>query len=148
MKSIRYRRCFGGYQLIDRYAHWTGITPLRPGGGNDFVHITADGLLMISAGYAWDGATMAPDSKSIMRASLIHDALYQLIRMGILPPSRRVIADDILQDVLLEDGLYLAHNGAERALARGYASFAHGMVRAFAGRAILPRNDEEILTAP
>lgn len=147
MKSIRYRRCFGGYQLLDRYAHWTGITPLTPGGGNDFVYLTADGLLMVSAGYAWDGATMAPDTKSIMRASLIHDALYQLIRTGVLAPSVRSIADDILRDVLEEDGLWLADNGLERAAARAYAAFAHSMVRAFAGRAIQPRTDE-VMTAP
>jgi len=39
-------------------------------------------ILIINPGYAWDGATGVPDHKCIMRASLVHDALYQSIRCG------------------------------------------------------------------
>ena len=51
-----------------------------------------DGLLTIRKGYAWDGPSGPTwDTRSAMRGSCAHDAIYQLIRAGLLPtkPSRR-----------------------------------------------------------
>jgi hypothetical protein len=62
-------------------------------------------LLYIQKDYAWDGATLAIDTKTFMRGSLIHDALYQLIRLGFIPPAFRKTADKILRDVCLKDGM-------------------------------------------
>jgi len=43
------------------------------------------GTLAISAGYSWDGPSGPTiDTKTFMRGSLIHDAIYQLIREGAL----------------------------------------------------------------
>ena len=35
--------------------------------------------------YAWDGATRARDTKTNMRGSAAHDALIQLVQLGLLP---------------------------------------------------------------
>ena len=46
-----------------------------------FIVLTMDGLLTINKGYAWDGPSGPTiDTKSFMRGSLVHDALYQLMR--------------------------------------------------------------------
>lgn len=69
----------------------------------DWLELTPDGWLQIRAGYAWDGATGAWDSKSSMRGSLGHDALYQLIRLGLLSHEWREAADRVLRRLCEED---------------------------------------------
>jgi len=65
-----------------------------------------DGTLTIAAGYAWDGASgPAIDTKNIMTPSLVHDALYQLMREGRLPLSYRKQADGILYDMCRNRGM-------------------------------------------
>jgi len=45
----------------------------------------SDGGLLIKAGYSWDGPSgSAIDTKNFMQGSLVHDALYQLLRENIL----------------------------------------------------------------
>lgn len=52
------------------------------------------GRLTIRAGYAWDGASGPTwDTPATMVPSLVHDALYQAIRAGLLPRSARFDAD-------------------------------------------------------
>ena len=59
----------------------------------DFAHLSC-GKLNISAGYAWDGASGPTwDTPATMVPSLVHDVLYQGIREGLLPASRRFDAD-------------------------------------------------------
>ena len=71
-----------------------------------FVKITANGLLRISKGYAWDGPSGPTfDTKNFMRGSLVHDALYQLIRENKIYPEQRKRADEILREICLEDGM-------------------------------------------
>jgi hypothetical protein len=50
----------------------------------EWITLTPSGLLTLQAGYAWDGASGAVDTKSFMRGSAVHDALFQLIRLGLL----------------------------------------------------------------
>ena len=62
--------------------------------------------LTIYQGYAWDGASGPTiDTENSMRASLVHDALYQLMREGNLAKSYRIVADEMLHSLLLEDGM-------------------------------------------
>lgn len=72
-----------------------------------WVVLQENGSLYIADGYAWDGASgPALDTKNIMRASLVHDALYQLIREGSLPTSYRKAADQELYRICREDGMW------------------------------------------
>jgi hypothetical protein len=84
----------------------TGIKPLLPG-GNRFVHIDQSGCVEIGPDYAWDGASgPAINTKNFRRGSLIHDALYQLIREGYLGLEHRPAADAVLYRTVIEDGMW------------------------------------------
>lgn len=68
-----------------------------------FVHLSAKGTLTIKSGYAWDGASGPTlDTPSTMFASLVHDALYQLMREGVLDQGFRLLADEILGRIMLD----------------------------------------------
>lgn len=103
----------------------------------EYITLTDTGLLVIRQGYAWDGASWALDTDSFMRGSLIHDALYQLIRMELLPPEARKVADTQLMKMCKADGMWW--------LRRRYVARA---VRLFAGPAADPSNAKEIHEAP
>lgn len=67
-----------------------------------WIDISESGILTIQAGYQWDGASgLAIDTPSAIRASLVHDALYQLLRMGY--EINRKYADQLLRDICIED---------------------------------------------
>lgn len=56
-----------------------------------YVHVTRR-QIKVSQGYAWDGATCAPDDR-FLEASCVHDALYQLMLLGKLPRANRRMFD-------------------------------------------------------
>jgi len=63
-------------------------------------------VLTIRAGYSWNGASGPTwDDKSNMRGSLVHDALYQAMVEGHLPRTLRPLADEILRQLCIEDGM-------------------------------------------
>ena len=71
-----------------------------------FIELTG-GRIIIKKGYAWDGASGPTiDTKSSMKASLVHDALYQLIRLKLLPFSYKAIADKNFYNICLQDGMW------------------------------------------
>ncbi len=95
------------YQLKKSYVIHIPISLSNPI-HTDFICLETSGELTIKEGYAWDGATCAPDIPSIMRGSLVHDALYQLMRRsenGLDDNIHREPADRILQDICKEDGM-------------------------------------------
>ena len=71
----------------------------------DWIELLNDGMLIIADGYAWDGATGAINTKNSIAGSCGHDALYQLIRLGLLPRTKRLQADSDLRKWLIEDGM-------------------------------------------
>lgn len=77
------------------------------------IELTAEGLLTVRKGYAWDGASGPTfDTRSSMRASLVHDALYQLIREGqLLFEEDRPRADQELEWIGRLDGMWTARAG-------------------------------------
>lgn len=83
--------------------------PIRPVAliGNDFVKLDDRGVLVIKSAYAWDGPSGPTiDTQNFMRGSLVHDALYQLMREGWLEASTwRQPADRLLQQLCIEDGM-------------------------------------------
>ena len=102
MNQIRYKDGYK-YQLVEGYDIATGITGADFNG--DFLCITPTGALYILPGYAWDGMSgPVRDTDKNQKASLVHDALYQLMRMGVLPPSAKERADELMYEILLRDG--------------------------------------------
>lgn len=97
-KRLKYK-----YNLHSEVEYNTGIKVEKPA-DLGLLKITADGTLLIRKGYAWDGPSGPTiDTPNFMRGSLIHDALYQLMREEVLPQSARERADDILRQVCIKD---------------------------------------------
>lgn len=72
------------YQLTKPEKIFTGIFPLEDI-ETPFLLLKTDGWLYIAYGYAWDGPSgPMVDTPSLMLPSLVHDALYQLMRLGLL----------------------------------------------------------------
>lgn len=67
--------------------------------------VVINNQLAIANGYAWDGAStgLPWTPKKWIRPSLVHDAIYQLIREGQLPMERRGDADQIFYQLLREN---------------------------------------------
>jgi len=62
--------------------------------------------LLIKKGYQWDGASgPAIDTESFMIASLVHDALYQLLREGAIPPREKEWADNAMKQLCIRAGM-------------------------------------------
>ncbi len=71
-----------------------------------YVSLSLGGTLKINSGYAWDGPSGPTiDTPDFLIGSLVHDALYQLMRERKLPQSYRKIADQILKRICLEEGM-------------------------------------------
>src|SRR5512139_3132874 len=104
MKTIYYRSGYK-YQLADTYAMKLSVFPPRDI-STAFICFDQDGVLTIGEGYAWDGPSGPTiDTHDFMRGSLVHDALYQLIRQKHLPEDPwRLWADEALREICLEDG--------------------------------------------
>lgn len=93
------------YQLAKDYSVATGIIPPKPI-NTKFMRMYKSGLLTLKAGYAWDGPSGPTiHTRSFMRGSLVHDALYQLMRDGCLGPEFLEPADRLLQSLCREDGM-------------------------------------------
>ena len=109
MKHILYATGYK-YQLRIAYvgempelADTTGRAPIR----TRWIELEPNGVMSIAAGYAWDGASGPTiDTSDTMRASLGHDAGYQLLRLGLLQQSARPTIDLIFRRVCKEDGMW------------------------------------------
>ena len=116
------------YQLVESEATQLNADFFDVIAENEFV-ILVCGCVMVKEGYAWDGASgPAVDTVTFLRGSLVHDALYQLMREGLLPKSFRRAADSLLRDICIEGGM-----------SRVRAWYVYRAVRWFAGGAIKPR---------
>lgn len=103
IERIAYREGYH-YQLWQLYSVDTGIKPEQMV-DTQFISLDTTGRITISAGYAWDGPTWAVDTLNFMRGSLVHDALYQLMRAGLLSAKHRKAADSLLRKHCIEDGM-------------------------------------------
>lgn len=95
------------YKLERAYDVQTNIRPPQrlavPG---EWVVLESDGHLFIKANYTWDGPSGPTiDTSDFMRGSLVHDALYQLMREGLLDRGLRDVADRLLEALCREDGM-------------------------------------------
>lgn len=114
------------YQLSRTYVQDINI----PGNmACDYIKLQG-GTLTIKKGYAWDGPSGPTiDTKTFMRGSLVHDALYQFMRQNKLAAKYRKRADQLLRSICLEDGMNRfrawgiyrgVRRGAERASKAGH----------------------------
>ncbi len=104
----------------------------------EYIELSPDGTLTIKKGYAWDGPSgPTRDTKFFMRGSMVHDALYQLMRNNLLPSSCREDADQELHRICREDGMN-----------RFRAWYVLLGVRKGAGFAVRPKAKKQIRSAP
>jgi hypothetical protein len=102
---IRYRGDYK-YQLASEYRIKVTILP-AVAIATDFLDLDVDGELKVKNGYAWDGPSgPVIDTKENLRASLVHDALYQLMRLEKLNSrTYRKTADKIFRNICKQDGV-------------------------------------------
>ncbi len=94
------------YQVSEDFTIQTGIIPGYSAKWL-FIELDEEGLLTIKRGYCWDGASgPAFDSPSSMSASCVHDALYQLMRRGLLSKEFKPAVDKLFYDMLIENGMW------------------------------------------
>lgn len=110
MTKVCYRKLMKyKYQLMDDYTIQTDIKPVKDIDPKlaKFLSLSSNGVLTIRKFYAWDGPSGPTiDTRDFMRGSLVHDALYQLMRLGVLDYKvHRKRADEILREICLQDGM-------------------------------------------
>jgi len=103
-----------------------------------WLHMTKGGLLTIDTGYVWDGVSgPVVDRKSNFLAGVLHDALYQLMRRGLLDYNEWAKADLEFARQLKKDGSWWITIKTDMA----------GLAFA-AGLAADPKSKYKIYTAP
>ncbi len=79
------------YRLLGKHNHswrrrprkWSGeTTAITAAGGAKVARLGEDGVTLL-VGYAWNGSTGVPDTMACMRASALHDAWCQAMRMRV-----------------------------------------------------------------
>lgn len=105
----------------------------------EWILLNSEGLLTIMRGYAWDGPSgPMPDIHEAMRGSLVHDALYQLMREDHLSSvQHRDTVDKLLRELCIED--YMSHPMAE---------LVYQAVHLFGNPYANPSEEKPTLTAP
>jgi hypothetical protein len=105
MRCISYKSGYK-YQLEKEYVVQTPISAGKSI-ATDYIELNGEGLLSIKKGYAWNGPSgPAIDTLNFMRGSLVHDALYQLMRNEELDREQyRKSADELLRKMCRKDGM-------------------------------------------
>ncbi len=93
------------YNLHSDFTYQSGITIAAPV-ALGYLEMQPDGGLLVKAGYSWDGPSGPTiDTENFMQGSLVHDALYQLMREGFVDQSQREAADRLLRKMCKDDGM-------------------------------------------
>lgn len=102
MKTFKWRSLKGWkYETLEEMRVSVSIEP--PAIETEYITLQA-GILTVRTRYAYDGPSGPTfDTKTVMRTTLFHDALCQLIEMGLLDRKYRKYADDLLRKIMLED---------------------------------------------
>lgn len=89
---MKYKKGFK-YQLAETEVT---VTPIKPPENIEtkFICLSTNGVLTITAGYAWDGPSGPTiDTENSMTPSLNHDAFAQLMRMKLLHRRLRLLSN-------------------------------------------------------
>jgi hypothetical protein len=134
---IRYRSDYK-YQLAEGYKISISVKP-KSNIETEFIDLDTDGNLTVKNSYAWDGPSgPVKDTDENMRASLVHDALYQLMRNDKLKSrTHRKAADQEFKDICKADGV-----------SNFRASVYYKVLRKFGKPAASPQNKKMIVRAP
>ena len=134
--KIQYRKGYK-YSLWETYQ--VKLAFIR---GYSVVHrlfkLEPDGTLTVYEDYPWDGPSGPTlDTPSFMRGSLVHDVLFEMLRLGLIPHDPCFhLANRELENICLEDGMW-----------RWRAFYVLWAVEDF-GDAAAARSPERIITAP
>ena len=137
MEFCRYRKGYK-YQLASPFSIQTSMRPAKDI-ATEFVCLSKEGKLWIKQGYAWDGPSgPVIDRPRNLRGSLVHDALYQLIRLRLLKSYLwKNYADYFFSVMCKEDGV-------PGLWARAY----YKILGLFGSRATKPSSKKKIYSAP
>ena len=103
-KKVRYKKGYK-YQLSSTFVQQTKVR-VHTDIDTEYIKLDTKGVITILKGYAWDGASGPTiDTPDCIRGSLVHDALYQLMRMGKVHKIYRNLADLELKRLCIEDGM-------------------------------------------
>lgn len=93
------------YQLFSTCVTVTNIYPPSEV-DTPYINLTTEGILTVKRGYAWNGPSgPLVDTKPKQRASLNHDAFYQLFRQGLVNRNNAKKADRLFKKQSIEDGI-------------------------------------------
>lgn len=112
-----------------------------------FITLTREGVLTVQPYYASDGSSGPTiDDKTNMRGGWAHDALYELMRLGLLDIAWREKVDELLRDLDLQD----AYEKHPKLYFLYYARYViwFKTVRAFSGKYATKRGINPVLRAP
>ena len=136
--KIKYRTGYK-HQLAETYSLKISITPPKPI-DTDFIKLDMSGVITIKSGYAWDGVSgPVIDTPENLRASLVHDSLYQLMRNRKLTPRKKYKnkADRLFRTLCKEDGVL-------GIVAQAY----YEVLKRLGNPSTDPKNIKKILNAP
>lgn len=102
---IKYKEGYK-YQLADHARFYLNFAPPKAI-ETDFIIFYRTGVFVIKSGYAWDGPSGPTfDDKSNLQASCLHDAGYQLMRLGLLDEKvYRELFDEEFKQICKRDGM-------------------------------------------
>ncbi len=126
------------YQLESEYKVRISIKP-KTDITTDFIDLSTQGALLVKKAYAWDGPSgPVKDTPKNLRASLVHDALYQLMRrVKLKRRTHRKAADLEFKRICKEDGV-----------SKYWASIWYKGLRKFGKPAASPENKKVVRRAP
>jgi len=94
----------GHGELRDAFRHETTIYGQEA--YTSHIRLASNGTIVLLTGYVWDfGSGPAIDTPDMVYASIVHDALYELMALGRLPWGLRKGVDKHFVDMLKEAGM-------------------------------------------
>ena len=102
---MKYRKGYK-YQLAEDDSIQTDIFPSKPV-DIQFITLDSNGRLGLRSGYASDGPSGTTiDTKTSIAGAFFHDALYELLRKGLISSEERRKADLVAYDRWVKDGMW------------------------------------------